>query len=238
MKQHISLSIKDFKCIIDALQFTSDSNSLVLCINSTDGEVYFKLIYEETTISTYNINESVIIDCTDITLMFAYKNICDILDKTDSGNIKFILDGKKIEMIITTTFSIHTTLLNNVNDQLLGTLEIPESFVRIDSTIFKNILRYFIRPTKNLSNYFMVNYVYIIATNSLLTIKNEKIKIDLKIDCDTNIDTCKLHIDALYNFIQNKMYNLDIYMSKEFPIICKTNTEMGTIQLYSSPIFD
>ena len=232
----LCMSIKDFKEIIHSLDFSYNNKDLILCIKCEQADVYFKFILEETNVSTYYINDSVTIDAEDILLMFEYKLISNIIDKTDTGNIKFELDGKKIILTITNSIEIKTEFLNTVDDQMLGELEIPEINIKIDSYILKSILNYFVRPSKNLSRHFMINYLYLSASCNKICFDMDNLKISKKINQDTKIDKFKLHIDCLYNFIKNKNYNLDIHLSQNFPIICKAETDLGVIELYSAPI--
>ena len=234
----LCMSIKDFKEIIASLDFSYNINDLILCIKCENTDVYFKFILEDTNVSTYYINESVTLDIEDILLMFEYKLISNIIDKTNNGNIKFELNNKKINVTITNSIEIKTEFLNTIDDQLLGELEIPEANIKMDSYILKSILNYFIRPSKNLSKHFMINYLYLSATNGKIVFEMDNLKISKKISQDTEIDKFKLHIDCLYNFIKNKNYNLDIYLSQNFPIVCKAETELGIIELYSAPICD
>jgi len=232
------MSIRDFKEIIHSLDFSYNNNDLILCIKCEQADVYFKFILEETNISTYYINDSVTIDVEDILLMFEYKLISNIIDKTDIGNIKFELNNKKIILTVTNSIEIKTEFLNTVDDQLLGELEIPETNIKIDSYVLKSILNYFVRPSKNLSKHFMINYLYLSAGCNKICFEMDNLKISKKIDQDTKIDKFKLHIDCLYNFIKNKNYNLDIHLSQNFPIVCKAETDLGVIELYSAPICD
>jgi hypothetical protein len=232
------MSIRDFKEIIHSLDFSYNNNDLILCIKCEQADVYFKFILEETNISTCYINDSVTIDTEDILLMFEYKLISNIIDKTDIGNIKFELNNKKIILTVTNSIEIKTEFLNTVDDQMLGELEIPETNIKIDSYILKGILNYFVRPSKNLSKHFMINYLYLSAGCNKICFEMDNLKISKKINQDIKIDKFKLHIDCLYNFIKNKNYNLDIHLSQNFPIVCKAETDLGVIELYSAPICD
>ena len=215
----LCMSIRDFKEIIHSLDFSYNNNDLILCIKCEQADVYFKFILEETNISTYYINNSVTIDTEDILLMFEYKLISNIIDKTDIGNIKFELNNKKIILTVTNSIEIKTEFLNTVDDQMLGELEIPETNIKIDSYILKGILNYFVRPSKNLSKHFMINYLYLSTGCNKICFEMDNLKISKKINQDIKIDKFKLHIDCLYNFIKNKNYNLDIYLSQNFPIV-------------------
>ena len=234
----LCMSIRDFKEIIHSLDFSYNNNDLILCIKCEQADVYFKFILEETNISTYYINDSVTIDAEDILLMFEYKLISNIIDKTDIGNIKFELNNKKIILTVTNSIEIKTEFINTVDDQMLGELEIPETNIKIDSYILKDILNYFVRPYKNLSKHFMINYLYLSAGCNKICFEMDHLKISKKINQATKIDKFKLHIDCLYNFIKNKNYNLDIHLSQNFPIVCKAETDLGVIELYSAPICD
>ena len=234
----LCMSIRDFTEIVDALNFAYDVNDLILCIKCENANIYFKFILEETNISTYYINDSITIDSEDILIMFEYKLISDIISKTESGNIKFELNNKKVTVTITNSIEIKTEFLNTVDEQMLGELEIPETNIKIDSYILKNMVKYFIRPSKNLSRYFMINYLFVTGANKKLIFEMDNLKISKNINNDIKIDKFKLHIDCLYNFIKHKSYNLDVHISEQFPIICKTETEMGTIEMYSAPICD
>lgn len=234
----LCMSIRDFKEIIQSLDFSYNNNDLILCIKCEHADVYFKFILEETNISTYYINDSVTIDTEDILLMFEYKLISNIIDKTDTGNIKFELNNKRVLVTITNSIEIKTEFLNTVDDQLLGEIEIQETNIKIDSYILKTILNYFVRSSKNLSKHFMINYLYLSTNDNKIYFEMDNLKISKKINQDIKIDKFKLHIDCLYNFIKNKNYNLDIYLSQDFPIVCKAETDMGIIELYSAPICD
>lgn len=235
---YFGMSIKDFKNIIHSLTFTNDYKNIILCINCENGDVYFKMILEESNITTYYINDSILIDSTDILLMFEYKELDTILNQTESGNIKFILNNKKIEITITNTFVVKKTIINRVDDQLLGTLKIPESSIKLDSTIFNKMISYFIRPSKNLSSYFSINYLYLTLNQEYLKLKNDDIELTYKIKNEIEIKSLKLHIDYVYNFLQDKKYILDVFIAENFPIVCKMTTEMGIIELYSTPILE
>lgn len=232
----LSMSIRDFKEIIESLDFSYNNSDLILCIKCEKADIYFKFILEETNISTYYINDSVTIDAEDILLMFEYKLISNIIDKTNGGNIKFELNNKRVLVTVTNSIEIKTEFLNTVDEQLLGELEIPEINIKMDSHILKNIINYFIRPSKNLSKYFMVNYLYLSAQDNTVCFEMDNLKVSKKISQDIKIDKFKLHIDCLYNFIKNKNYNLDIHLSQDFPIVCRTDTDLGIIELYSAPI--
>ena len=79
---------KRFKQIIESLDFSYNNNDLMLCIKCEQADVYFKFILEETNISTY-YNVMILYNrYEDILLMFEYKLISNIIDKTDTGNIK------------------------------------------------------------------------------------------------------------------------------------------------------
>ena len=234
----LCMSIKDFKEIIHSLDFSYNNNDLILCIKCEQAEVYFKFILEETNISTYYINDSVTIDTEDILLMFEYKFISNIIDKTANGNIKFELNNKKILVTVTNSIEIKTEFLNTVDDQMLGELDIPIANINMDSYTLKNVLNYFIRPSKNLSKHFMINYLHLHAKDSKITFEMDNLIISKKINQNTKIDKFKLHIDCLYNFIKNKNYNLDIHLSQNFPIVCKAETDLGIIEFYSAPICD
>lgn len=234
----LCMSIRDFKEIIEALDFSYNNNDLILCIKCEQADVYFKFILEETNISTYYINDSVTIDTEDILLMFEYKLISNIIEKTDTGNIKFELNNKRVLVTITNSIEIKTEFLNTVDDQMLGELEIPETNIKMDSYILKTVLSYFVRPSKNLSKHFMINYLYLFTENNKICFEMDNLKISKKINQDTKIDKFKLHIDCLYNFIKNKKYNLDIHLSQNFPIVCKAETDLGIIEMYSAPIYD
>lgn len=234
----LCMSIRDFKEIIESLDFSYNNNDLILCIKCEQADVYFKFILEETNVSTYYIHDSVTIDTEDILLMFEYKLISNIIDKTDNGNIKFELNNKKIILTVSNSIEIKTEFLNTVDDQMLGELEIQEKNIKMDSYTLKGILNYFIRPSKNLSKHFMINYLYLSAQDNTLCFEMDNLKISKKIKQNIKIDKFKLHIDCLYNFIKNKNYNLDIHLSQNFPIVCKADTDLGTLEFYSAPICD
>ena len=234
----LSMSIKDFKEIIETIDFSYDMNDLILCIKCEDTNVYFKFIMGESTISTYYINDSVTMDVEDILLMFDYKLIHHIIEKTNNGSIKFELNNDKIILTITNSIEIKTEFMNTVDDQLLGEIELPDSNIKMDSFTLQNMLKYFIRPSKNLSKYFFVNYLFVSATKSKLTLEMNNLSVSKKIIENIELDKFKLHIDCVYNFIKNKNYNLDIHISQNFPIVCKAETELGTIELWSTPICD
>ena len=234
--QSLCMSIKDFKEIIHSLDFSYDNNDLRLCIKCEQSVVYFKFILEETNISTYYINDVVVIDAEDILLMFEYKLISNIIDNTSSGNIKFELNNKIIILTVTNSIEIKTEFYNNIDDQLLGELEIINNSIKIDSYTLKSILNYFIRPCKNLSKYFMTNYLYLSQTDNNLLFEMNNLTVSKKVNEYTKINKCKLHVDYLYNFIKNKNYNLDIHLSSDFPVVCKAETDLGIIELYSAPI--
>lgn len=234
----LCMSLTDFKEIINSLDFSYNTNDLILCIKCDQTDIYFKFILEETNLSTYYINDSVTIDAEDITLMFEYKLISNIIEKTNNGNIKFELNGKKITVNITNSIEIKTEFLNTVDEQMLGELEIPKDNIKMDSYILKSVLNYFVRPSKNLSKHFVINYLYLTAKDNRVVFEMENLKVSKKISQNNKIDKFKLHIDFLYNFIKNKNYNLDIHLSNNFPIICKADTDLGTIDFYSAPIYD
>lgn len=71
----LCMSIRDFKEIINSLDFSYNNNDLILCIKCEQADVYFKFILEETNISTYYVNDSVTIDTEDILLMFEYSTL-------------------------------------------------------------------------------------------------------------------------------------------------------------------
>lgn len=234
----LCMSLTDFKEIINSLDFSYNTNDLILCIKCEQTDVYFKFILEETNLSTYYINDSVTIDTEDITLMFEYKLISNIIEKTNNGNIKFELNGKNITVNITNSIEIKTEFLNTVDEQMLGELEIPKDNIKMDSYILKSVLNYFVRPSKNLSKHFMVNYLYLSVTDGKIIFEMDNLKVSKKISQDIEIDKFKLHVDCLYNFIKNKNYNLDIYLSRNYPILCRAHTDLGIIELYSAPICD
>lgn len=234
----LSMSIKDFKEIIDTIDFSYDTNDLILCIKCEDTNVYFKFIMGDSNISTYYINDSVTMDVEDLLLMFEYKFIGHIIEKTNNGSIKFELINNKIKVIVTNSIEIKTEFINTVDDQLLGEIELPDPNIKIDSFTLQNMLKYFIRPSKNLSKYFFVNYLFVSSIESELTLEMNNLTVSKKIKENIQLDKFKLHIDCLYNFIKNKNYNLDIHISQDFPIVCRAETDLGTIELYSAPICD
>lgn len=234
MSNHITLSVCDFKKILYELKFMDNLNDLLLCINCKDEKIYFKFIFKEVNISTYHLNDNIIIDSTDILLMFEYKLISNIIENTNSGTIKFQTIGKKIQMTINTSFELKKTFLNTIDDQLLGTLEVLSNSIRVDSHKISTILKYFINDNKNLSSYFLVNYLYISVENSKMIFKNENLTVEIKINTDLKIEASKLHIDCLYNFIQTKKSMCDIYISSEYPIICRLEGDYGHLELYSA----
>lgn len=231
-----SMSVKDFKEIIDSLKFTK-VNDLVLCINCKSTDIYFKFIMEESNVSTYYLNETVMVDSEDILLMFDYKLLSDVIDKTENGTIQFKLNGKNIHVVITNSIKITLNFMNNVDDQMLGEIEVPKKHFKIDSNVLKNMLKYFVRPSKNLSKYFMTNYLFLSVSNNILKLELNDLIVTKTIISD-DIEKCKLHIDCLHNFINSKNYILDIYISTNFPLVCKSDTNFGLIELVSAPIFD
>lgn len=116
--------------------------------------------------------------------MFEYKLISNIIENTNSGTIKFQTIGKKIQMTINTSFELKKTFLNTIDDQLLGTLEVLSNSIRVDSHKISTILKYFINDNKNLSSYFLVNYLYISVENSRIIFKNENLTVEIKINTD------------------------------------------------------
>lgn len=235
----LCMSVRDFKEIIDSLDFSYNKNDLILCIRCQETDVYFKFILEETNISTYYINESITMDIDDeLLLMFDYKLISNIITNTDSGNIKFELNNINITVTVTNFIEIKTEFMNTVDLQLLGELELPTTNIKLDSYKLNKMLTYFIRPHKNLSKHFMINYLYIYAKNSFLHFEIDNLKLSLKLKNNIEIDKFKLHIDCLYNFIKNKSYNVDVHFSEKFPIVCRADTDLGIIEFYSAPICD
>ena len=234
----LSMSVNDFKQIVETLNFTYDINDLILCIKCEETNVYFKFVLDDCSIGTYHINDFTTMDTENIILMFEYKFISDIVRKTTTGTIKFELDNDKVTMIITNSIEIKTEFMNKIDDQVLGELEFKDPNIKLDSYTLYSILKYFVRQSKNLSKYLSVNYLFVSASDGKLTFETNNLIISKKIKENINLDKFKIHGDCLYNFIKNKNYNLDVYISQNFPIICKAETDLGTIELYSAPICD
>lgn len=233
-----SMSVKDFKEIIKSITFVDNLDDLMLCIKCEEADIYFKFILEETNITTYYVNEFVTIDTEDIILMFEYKLINDIIEKTECGTIKFELNINEICMTITNSIEIEKHFYNKVDERLLGKLEVEEQSIQLDSIVLEKMLKYFIKSPQKLSKYLTINYLTVSVSSGKLLFEQDNLKISKNINQNIEINNLKLKIDYLYNFITNKKYNLNIYITEHFPIICKAETDLGTIELYSAPIDD
>jgi hypothetical protein len=228
------MSLNDFKNIINYLEFSSAKYSQ-LCISCKNGEIYFKMILEDKNISTLYLNEHVIIDCTDILLMFDYKLINDIICKSLNGTIKFSLNKNKITMKIIEKYELNLYFYNSVNEEVLGELQ-EADFLKVDSTLLYNVLNYFVKYDRNMSNLLYTSYINLQVKDKYIIIENEPLSIKIPIQDSIYIRQFKLHIDYLFKFLSCKKLICNIYLHEDFPLVCKCDTEYGKIELWSSPV--
>lgn len=231
----ISLSVCDFNLILNELLFTNDIHRLILCIKSEANELYIKLIFEEVNISTYYINDNIMIDCTDILIMFEYKMIHDIISQTRSGTVMFELESNKITMKIKSDVNIEKTFYNSINEDYLGKLDILENNIELDSKQLYKSIGYFI-TSKNLSSYSHFNFAYLDIDDNQVSLKKDSLVVNFKTKNDFKINSFKIPLDAMYTFLYNKSSLMKIYISQDFPVICRCESNYGCIELYSTPI--
>ena len=233
---HISLSVKDFRKIVVDLYFGADVQKTRLCIEVAEGDIIFRLIYEDTTLTTYTLNEVITVDASDLLIMFDYKYIQSIIDKTDYGSIKFSLEKNLITVKIVNKLDITIEFMNHVDEHVIGKIVPEENSLLLDSQPISQVISYFIRDTKHLSNHFLLIYLYVTVKDSCVTFEKDSLTIKLKTSSKITIEKFKLHIDYLYAFLINKKHLVNIYICQDFPILYKLDTDFGHLEFYSSPI--
>lgn len=231
----ISMSFADFKSITEELYFC-DPKKLTMSISCKEGDIYIKMILEDSNISTYYLNDSLVVDSTDILIMFDYKYIYDVINKTTGGTITFKLNKSTITMIIKSDITIKLNFNNNIEEHILGEIDIQDTFLKIDSSKLYSIFNYFLKPIKNLSNFIPINYLYITVKDTKIIFNKDSLTIELDYSTSINITDFKVHIDYVCNFISKKKYLMDVYITDNFPIVCKIDSTYGKLEFWSSPI--
>lgn len=231
MSNYITFSISDFKQIIQDLTFSNDYDDIMLCIYVNQEKIQIKLFYVENDISTYYIGDDIIIDCTDISIMFEYKNIENILDLTSEGTIKFTLDKSIVNITINSIIQINYKCMNKFDQELIGTIETNENSINIDYKLFKKSLEYFL-TTKSIKNYIAESFIYILIENNYIYLEKNNLNIKFKIKENFSLKKQKIRINHLVNFLKNKNFTGDIFISNEFPTIVKYSSNFGHLELY------